>query len=68
MLYFEYKENTMWKVAIIESERGYGQKINEVKEFETYEEAEEFVKEFNAKNDLDYVPDWYMVAMDPVKA
>lgn len=58
----------MWKVAIIESERGYGQKIDEVKEFETYEEAKEFVKEFNSKNDLDYVPDWYMVAMDPVKA
>lgn len=50
------------KVAIIESERGWGQKVDEVKEFPTKAEAESFVKEFNAKNNLSYVPDWYMYA------
>lgn len=55
----------MWKVDIIESERGWGQKIDETKTFETREEANAFVKEFNGKNDLPYVPDWYMYAREP---
>lgn len=50
------------EVLIIESERGWGQKIDEVKEFDTLEEAEKFVKEFNFYNDKPYVPDWYMYA------
>jgi len=52
-------------VALIESERGFGQKIDEIKEFRGYNaqaEAEAFVKEFNSKNDQDQVPDWYMYA------
>lgn len=49
-------------VHIIESERGWGQRVDEVKEFDTLEQAEEFVKDFNAENDKDYVPDWYMYA------
>lgn len=52
----------MIKVEIIESERGWGQKIDEIKEFKNIKEAQKFVKEFNSKNDKDYVPDWYMYA------
>lgn len=50
------------KVEIIESERGWGQKIDEVKYFDTKENALSFCKEFNASNDKDCVPDWYMRA------
>ena len=56
----------MWKVTIIESERGWGQKVDEVCEFKSYEDAKIFQLEFNKQNDKDYVPDWYMVAKDPV--
>ncbi|MDD5149803.1 MAG: hypothetical protein PHC28_04895 [Flavobacterium sp.] len=52
----------MIKVYIIESERGWGQKIDEVKEFPDLETANKFINEYNSKNDLDYVPDWYMYA------
>ena len=50
------------KVEIIESERGWGSKIDEIREFDTREEAEEFVEEFNSHNNKDRVPDWYMYA------
>lgn len=56
----------MWKVTIIESERGWGQRVDEVKEFETYENAKKFQIKFNAVNNEDHVPDWYMLAYDPV--
>ena len=56
----------MWKVIIIESERGWGQRVDEVKEFKSYEEAKKFQIEFNKENNLLSVPDWYMAARDPV--
>ena len=52
----------MIKVQIIESERGWGQRLDEVKEFKTLKEAEAFCAAFNSKNDKDVVPDWYMRA------
>lgn len=52
----------MTEVEIIESERGWGSKIDEVKTFPNREKAEAFVEEYNAKNDLPFVPDWYMYA------
>lgn len=52
----------MIKVLIIESERGWGQKIDEVKEFETRELALKFINNFNASNNLSDAPDWYMYA------
>lgn len=60
----------MWKVAIIESERGWGQKIDEVRKFSTYAEAKKFQDTFNKPNYEDWertkrVPDWYMQAEDP---
>lgn len=50
------------RVRIIESERGRGSKIDETLYFDTKEEAQEYCKIYNAKNNLDYVPDWYMYA------
>lgn len=56
----------MWKVIIIESERGWGQKVDEIKTFATYEEAKKFQVKFNEANNENLVPDWYMVADNPV--
>ena len=56
------------KVEIIESERGWGQKVDEVKTFkgktkgEALDKAEAFIKKFNSKNTEKTVPDWYMYA------
>jgi hypothetical protein len=55
------------KVVIIESERGWGRKVNSVKYFPTHKAAEKFVAKYNQKNIDDWekthtVPDWYMVA------
>ena len=55
-----------WKVYIIESEAGWGDKADEEKSFETEAEAKNFVTEYNSKNNLPEVPDWYMYAQDPV--
>lgn len=54
-----------WEVTIIESERGWGQKIDELKYYDDYDVAKAFVDEFNSRNDKDEVPDWYMVALGP---
>lgn len=56
----------MWKVTIIESESGWGQKVDGVKEFASYEEAKKFQIEFNKENTATAVPDWYMSAQEPV--
>lgn len=50
------------KVEIIESERGWGQKLDHVKYFSTKEKADKFCKDYNKQNDKDVVPDWYMYA------
>lgn len=54
-------------VEIIESEAGWGQRLDEIKYFETYEEAEKFMKEYNRKNNLPEVPNWYMYASKPFR-
>jgi hypothetical protein len=56
------KESYMVKVNIIESERGWGRKIDEVKEFDTLELAEAFCTEYNSRNTEATAPDWYMQA------
>lgn len=55
----------MWMVDIIESERNWGQRVDERKEFHDLEKAKKFVKEFNSENKEDTVPDWYMYASEP---
>ena len=52
----------MIKVLIIESEKGWGQKVDETKEFESREEAEKFCKKYNKSNPPGPTPDWYMYA------
>lgn len=59
----EVKMEERYKVVIIESERGWGSKVDEEKYFDNEEEAKRYVKEYNEKwNSSDIVPDWYMVA------
>ena len=50
-------------VYIIGSERGWGQKVDGIKEFPTRQEAEAFVDKFNECNNKEEVPDWYMYAI-----
>lgn len=62
--------NTMKKFVayIIESESGWGSKVDETLEFNTAEERDAFVREYNAKHNPNLgvighpVPAWYMVA------
>lgn len=51
-----------YRVDLIESERGWGSKIDETKYFDSEESAKEFCVEFNKQNDKDSAPDWYMYA------
>jgi len=51
-----------FKVIIIESERGWGSKIDRVLYFDNEQEAKDYCKEFNSKNTSEVVPDWYMYA------
>lgn len=53
---------TAFRVNIIESERGWGQKLDDVKYFDNELEAREFVKKYNSKNTAPVTPDWYMYA------
>ena len=53
----------MVNVLIIESEKGWGQKVDEKRQFDTLEEAEEWIKNYNASNDELVTPDWYMFAI-----
>jgi hypothetical protein len=56
----EVKLQTLWRVEIIESERGWGSKLGETKFFDNQNEAEEFCKTYNSENKEKIVPDWYM--------
>jgi hypothetical protein len=49
---------------MIESEVGWGAKIDEVKEFPTKEKAVAFAEKYNKKyNNLDHAPSWYIKAV-----
>lgn len=55
------------RVLIIESERGWGRKVDSVKEFTSRKQAEAFVEKYNKPNVDNWnktheVPDWYMQA------
>ena len=54
-----------WEVEIIESERGWGSKVEDVKYFDNFDDAAEFVNKFNSHNTAESAPDWYMVATTP---
>jgi hypothetical protein len=50
--------NVKYRVHCIESERGWGQKSFSV-DFNTRVEAEAYMENMNARNNLSYVPDYY---------
>lgn len=55
----------MWKVEIYESERGWGQRLVETREFNEYTDAKKFYEETNAKNNLPTAPVLYEFARIP---
>jgi hypothetical protein len=50
------------KVELIECEAGWGQRVDEVLEFNSKQAAREYCDEFNEKNDELKTPEWYMYA------
>lgn len=63
----EVRIGNLWRVEIIESERGWGQKVDEVKFFDNFEEAEAFCRQYNSSNPPGPAPDWYMQANGPYR-
>jgi hypothetical protein len=53
---------TAYRVDLIESERGWGSKIDETVYFDNEAEARKYCEDFNAQNTATTVPDWYMRA------
>ena len=54
---------TVYRVDMIESERGWGQKLDETLYFDNETEARQYAVDYNLKhNNKDYVPDWYIRA------
>lgn len=51
-----------YKVEIWERDRWSGPSLDSTKEFDTKEERDAFIKEYNKGNTLPQAPDWYMVA------
>ena len=59
----QVKLQEAYRVDIIESERGWGSKVDETKYFSNELEAKAFVQKYNDQfNIAKAVPDWYMVA------
>ena len=56
---------TTWCVDIFEYENCWGSRLDETLIFNNYHDAKQFQTDFNAENDSDVVPDWYMVAGEP---
>jgi hypothetical protein len=53
---------TAYRVDIIESERGWGSKIDETIYFDNEAEARGYCQQFNSRNTEAVAPDWYMRA------
>lgn len=59
----QIKLTTAYRVDIIESERGWGSKIDETMYFDNEAEARKYARDYNDKyNTATEVPDWYMRA------
>jgi len=63
----EIKMGTVYRVDIIESERGWGQKIEDQKFFDNYDEAAKYIERYNADLPAGPAPDWYMMARGPYR-
>lgn len=55
-----------YRVDVFESERGWGKTHLEYRIFSSKKLAMEYAKSINSENTLSYVPDYYIVAKDPV--
>jgi len=55
-----------YRVTLWESEAGWGRKPFLDRDFDSFEEAEAYYRAENAKNNLSYVPDYYIYAAAPV--
>jgi hypothetical protein len=53
-------KNLAFKVAVIESEAGWGSKIDDYMVCLTVDDAELFKVEFDSENTESATPDWYM--------
>lgn len=53
-------ENLATKIAVIESEAGWGRKVDDWMVCLSIEDAKTFEKEFNSNNTESSTPDWYM--------
>jgi hypothetical protein len=51
-----------YTAVIIESERGWGQRVDEVRKFKTKKGRDNFIIRFNSANNEPTTPDWYMYA------
>ena len=56
-----------FRVILTEYEAGWGSKPFHHEDFDTLEEAQAYQKKNNDQNNLDYVPDYYIVASDPTE-
>ena len=56
--------NLAVKIAMIESEAGWGRKIDDWMVCLSVEDAKTFKKEFNSKNKSSSTPNWYMQVED----
>lgn len=54
----------LYRVDMIESERGWGQRVDDSIYFDNEAEAIQYVKDYNEKYNppQETVPDWYMIA------
>ena len=57
----------IYRVDILEYERGWGSRIEDTKYFKTLNIANRFITKYNSKNNLKTVPDWYMIATKPTE-
>lgn len=58
--------NIVFKIPVIESESGWGRKLDDWMVCLSTEDAIKFKEEFNSKNTSSSTPDWYMqVEGDP---
>jgi hypothetical protein len=55
-----------YRVTLWESERGWGRKPFLDCDFDSFEAADAYYRESNAKNNLTAVPDYYIYADPPV--
>lgn len=56
-----------YKAIILESEAGWGSRVDETLEFDTEKERDDYVKDYNDKynpsmNSGEPTPSWYMIA------